>query len=120
MKYLNYAAIVGTLGLLSPLAAFAGTKMEKSVSIGDPVQVGTTHLKPGTYKVEWEGAGPAVRVKFLHNGKTVATAPATLRSNDQQIKQDDVIMDKSNATTEKLREIDFKHDKEALVFSKKS
>ena len=119
MKYINYVAIVGTLALLSPLAAFAGTKMERSVVIGDPVQVGTTHLKPGTYKVEWEGAGPAVHVTFLHNGKMVATAPATLRTNDQQIKQDDVIMDKTDAKTEKLREIDFHHDKEALVFSNK-
>ena len=117
MKYLNYLAIVGTVAMLSPLAVFAATKTSRNVNIGDSVMVGTTHLKPGTYKVEWEGTGPAVQVNFLHDGKMVATAPATLRTNDTQITQNDVIMDKTSSKNERLKEIDFHHQKEALVFS---
>lgn len=117
MKYLNYLAIVGTVAMLSPLAVFAATKTSRNVNIGDPVVVGTTHLKPGSYKVEWEGMGPAVNVSFLRNGKIVATAPATLHTNDAQVTQNDVITDKTSSKNERLKEIDFHHQKEALVFS---
>jgi hypothetical protein len=117
MKYMNYLAIVGTVAMLSPLAVFAATKTSRNVNIGDPVVIGTTHLKPGSYKVEWEGTGPAVQVNFMHDGKVVATAPATLRTNDAQVTQNDVIMDKTASNGERLKEIDFHHQKEALVFS---
>ncbi|MFZ0733664.1 MAG: hypothetical protein WAM79_15180 [Candidatus Sulfotelmatobacter sp.] len=117
MKCLNYVAIVGTVAMLSPLALFAATKTARNVNIGDPVVVGTTHLKPGNYKVEWEGTGPAVQVNFLHDGKIVATAPATLHTEDAQVTQNDVITDKTSTNGERLKEIDFQHQKEALVFS---
>lgn len=117
MKYLNYLAIVGTVAMLSPLAVFAATKTSRNVNIGDAVVVGTTHLNPGSYKVEWEGMGPAVNVNFLHNGKIVATAPATLHANDTQVTQNDVVLDKTSSNGERLQEIDFLHQKEALVFS---
>lgn len=117
MKYLNYLAIVGTVAMLSPLAVFAATKTSRNVNIGDSVVVGTTHLKPGSYKIEWEGMGPAVNVNFLHNGKIVATAPATFHTNDSQVTQNDVVLDKTARNGERLKEIDFQHQKEALVFS---
>jgi len=117
MKYVNYLAIVGTVAMLSPLAVFAATKTSRNVNIGDSVIIGTTHLKPGSYKVEWEGTGPAVQVNFMHDGKVIATAPATLHTNDAQVTQNDVIMDKTASNGERLKEIDFQHQKEALVFS---
>ena len=116
MKYLKYLAIVAAMALLTPLSLFAADTTSRSVTIEDPVTVGTTHLKPGHYKVEWQGTGPAVQVNFVRNGKTVATAPAKLQTNDSQIKQDDIIMDRTNAKNEKLKEIDFSHQKEALMF----
>lgn len=115
MNYLKYLAIMAAMALL-PLSLFAADTTTRSVTIGDPVTVGTTHLKPGHYKVEWQGSGPAVRVNFVRNGKTVATAPAKLRTDDSQVKQDDVIMDRTGAQNAKLKEIDFSHQKEALIF----
>jgi hypothetical protein len=53
----------------------------------------------------------------MHDGKVVATAPATLQTNDAQVTQNDVIMDKTASNGERLKEIDFHHQKEALVFS---
>jgi hypothetical protein len=80
------------------------------------VQIGGTTLKPGTYKVEWQGTGPAVQVSFQQNGKTVVTLPGTLKTNDDQVAQDAVVTEATGTGTATLKEIDFGHQKEALVF----
>ena len=60
--------------------------------------------------------GPKVQVKFVRNGKTVATVPGSLKTNDAQVDQDDIVTQKiSNKTV--VREIDFHHGKEALMFN---
>jgi hypothetical protein len=118
MKHLKYLALLSTLALLFPLCASARDKHQHSVDFFNPVKVGSTQLQPGNYKVEWQGAGPSVQVSFLHSGRTVATAPATLRTNDSQATQDDIVTDTTGANA--LREIDFAHQKEALIFTQRS
>ena len=113
-KYLQYLAILSTLALLSPLGAFARDNSH-SVDIFDAVQIGGIQLKPGNYKVEWQGEGPTVQVSFQHNGKTVLTAPATLKTNDAEVTQDAIKIETSTDTST-LKEIDFGHQKQALVF----
>jgi hypothetical protein len=117
MKYVNYLGIVALFAMVFSFSAFAKDKTVHSVTIGDPVTVGTTHLKPGDYKVEWHGSTPAVQVDFLQNGKTVATAPAKLETNDSNVVQDEVVTDRTNSKSRTLKEIDFAHQKEALVFT---
>jgi hypothetical protein len=116
MRLVKYLALLSTLTLLFPLAALARDKNEHSVNIADTVQIGSTQLKPGDYKVEWQETGPAVQVKFMKNGKTVATASGTLKTNDAQVFQDDIVTQMTSAHRKVLKEIDFGHDKEALVF----
>lgn len=116
MNFPKHVLIVLTLALLAPLAAFASEKSQRGVDIADFVQVGRTQLRPGHYKVEWQGTGPAVTVNFLHNGKTVATVPATLKMHDSKVFQDDIVTRTTTANTKKLEEIDFLHQKEALRF----
>jgi len=53
----------------------------------------------------------------VRNGKTVATAPGTLRTNDTQVTQDDIVTDTTSANTQTLREIDFGRNKESLIFA---
>jgi hypothetical protein len=113
MKHLRYVALLSTLAVLSPLSVFARDKNQHSVDIPDTVQVGDTQLKPGNYKVEWQGTGPDIQVTFLRDGKTVATVPATLKTNDNQVTQDEIVTNTANNT---LSEIDFRRDKEVLVF----
>ena len=113
-KYLQYLAILSTLALLSPLGAFARDNSH-SADIFDAVQIGGTQLKPGNYKVEWQGEGPTVQVSFQRNGKTVLTAPATLKTNDAEVTQDAIKIETSTETST-LKEIDFGHQKQALVF----
>ena len=113
MKHLAYLTLLSIVAVLCPLSMFARDKNQHSVDIPVTVQVGGTQLKPGNYKVEWQGTGPDVQVTFLRDGKTVATVPATLKTNDGQVTQDQIVTDSANKT---LSEIDFRRDKDALVF----
>ena len=114
-KYFQYLAVLPTLALLFPVGALARNNAH-SIQIDDVVQIGTTQLKPGDYKVEWQGTGPAVQVSFRQNGKTVATLPATLKANDDQVTQDAIMTEATSADRSELKEIDFGRQKEALVF----
>jgi hypothetical protein len=119
MRYANYLAMLATLLLVFPLGLLAKDKNQHSVDIPEMVQVGATQLQAGHYKVEWQGSGPAVQVSFLRNGNTVATAPGTLKANDAQVSQDAIVTDNTASHTKVLKEIDFGHQKEALVFGHK-
>jgi hypothetical protein len=115
MKFLRYPALLSTLAVLFSLNAFARDKNQHNVTISDAVQVGSTQLQPGNYKVEWQGTGPDVQVSFVQNGKTVATVAGTLKTNDAEVTQDEIVTDSANSS-KTLNEIDFGRDKEALVF----
>ncbi len=119
-KYLQYLAALSTLTLLFPLGALARDKSEHSLNFSNPVQVGNTQLAPGKYEVEWQGDGPTVQVSFMQYGKTVTTTPGTLKTNDEQVKQDEFLTNGSGGKTPVLTEIDFGHQREALVFNQNS
>ncbi len=116
MKYAISAALFSMLLLLLPASALAADNTSRSVNIPSAVVVQGQRLRAGHYKVEWQEAGPRVEVNFVRNGKTVATVPATLRTNDGQVTQDDVITRQSASNHNVLQEIDFKHEREALTF----
>src|ERR1700730_14493907 len=113
MKHLTYLTLLSIVAVLSPLSMFARDKNQHSEDIPATVQVGGTQLKPGNYKLTWQGAGPDIQVTFLRDGKTVTTVPATLKPNDEQVTQDEIVINSENQT---LSEIDFRRDKATLVF----
>ena len=116
MKQIKYTALLSMIALLSTVSALARDKNHHLVEISDSVQVGGTQLTPGNYKLEWQGTGPEVQVSFVRDGKTIATAPGTLKTNDPHVTQDDIVTDTTSANTKTLTEIDFSHNKESLVF----
>jgi hypothetical protein len=117
MKTSYFAAVLSLTCVLGfGGSAYAARNNAHSVEIFDAVQIGDTKLKPGSYKVEWQGTGPAVQVSFQQNGKTVVTAPGTLKTNDDQVTQDAIVTEATGAGTSTLKEIDFGRQKEALVF----
>src|SRR5271165_5402033 len=116
MKQVKYLALLSMLALLSSMSALARDKNQHSVEIPDTVQVGSTQLKPGNYQVEWQGTGPEIQVNFVRDGKTVATVPGTLKTNDAKVTQDDIMTDTANASIQTLTEIDFSRNKESLIF----
>jgi hypothetical protein len=117
MKASYFTAVLSLTCLLGfGGSAYAARDNARSVEIVDAVQIGTTELKPGNYKVEWQGTGPAVEVSFRRNGKTVVTVQGTFKTNDDQVTQDAIVTEATGAGTSTLKEIDFGHHKEALVF----
>jgi hypothetical protein len=116
MKYAISTALFSVLILLLPASALAADNTSHSVNIPSAVFVQGKRLRAGNYKVEWQGTGPRVEVNFMRNGKTIATVPAMLRTNDSQAKQDDIETRQSASNQNVLQEIDFGHQKESLTF----
>lgn len=66
------------LGLAVLLASTAFASPKASLSLSNPVTVNGATLKPGDYRVQWEGNGPSVEVSFLQGNKVIAKVPAQL------------------------------------------
>lgn len=116
MKTSYFTAVFTLTFLLGLCGSALARDNAHSVEISNAVEIGGTRLKPGNYKVEWHGTGPAVQVSFEQNGKTVVTVPGTLKTNDDQVEQDAIVTEASGAGTSTLKEIDFRHLKQTLVF----
>jgi hypothetical protein len=75
MKFATVSkSIVLGLALLLASSALAATK--GSLQLTDHVTLNGTTLKPGDYKLQWEGSGPNVEVKILQGKNVLATVPA--------------------------------------------
>jgi hypothetical protein len=59
---------------ISTLAA--GDTVKKSLELNENVTIQGVQLKPGTYRVEWSGPGPDVKVSISHGNQTLTTVPA--------------------------------------------
>jgi hypothetical protein len=76
MKFatLRNSLVLG-LALLSCSSAFAANK--GNLRLEYPVTVnGTTTMKPGDYKVQWEGNGPNVELSIIQGKNIIAKVPA--------------------------------------------
>jgi len=116
MKFVKFVAVLATLTLGLSLSALAKDKNEGKFTLGDEAQVGSTQLKPGEYKVQWEGSGDAVQVKILQGKNVVATTTAKLVEQPSPAQADAVTLD-TGGSSKTLKEIDFGNRKEALVFT---
>jgi hypothetical protein len=116
MKSIKYLFLLAGIAMLLPLSALAKDSNEGKFTISEPVQVGSTQLKPGDYKVQWDGSGDAVQVKILQGKKTVATTSGKLVSHDQPAPYNSVVLKSANSG-KAINEIDFSKRKEALVLS---
>ncbi|MGA8200336.1 MAG: hypothetical protein WB814_09750, partial [Candidatus Sulfotelmatobacter sp.] len=75
MKFATVSkSVVLGLALLLASSAFAATK--GSLELLDPVTVNGTTLKPGDYRVQWEGTGPNVELSILRGKNVMAKVPA--------------------------------------------
>jgi hypothetical protein len=118
MKLRIGSALLSMIFLL-PVAAMARDHDSRKVNIGENVVVAGHQLTPGNYKLEWHANGPRVEVNFVQDGKVVATAPARLKTGDSQVTQDDIVTRKT-ANKDRLMEIDFGKQKEALLFARQT
>jgi hypothetical protein len=75
MKFATVSkSLIMGLALLLASSAFAATKAQ--LSLRSPTTVNGTKLKPGDYKLEWDGSGPNVEVSILQGKTVVAKVPA--------------------------------------------
>lgn len=119
MKCGKYLILVAIVSVLLPLSALAKDANKGEMHLLETARVGTTQLQPGTYKVEWNGDGPAVQVNIMQHSRTVATTSAKLLTDDRAARQDAVVLKQMNdGSHEKtITEIDFGSRKEALLFT---
>jgi hypothetical protein len=115
MKFGKYIGIAAVLISSMSLNAFAKDKNETRVTFSEKVQVGSTEVKPGTYKLQWEGNGPDVQVKVVSGKDVVATVPAKLVSNPAA-KSGDAIQTRDDANVRQLEKVDFSGGRQSLVF----
>jgi hypothetical protein len=118
MQYLKQLAVAAGILTVLSVSAWAEApqaKHKSSITLSEPVQVGSTQLKPGEYKLQWQGDGPDVQVAFVLNGKTVATVPAKLVDKTVAANSNAVVLKPGNGSTKSLDEIDFSGKKQALV-----
>src|SRR5512140_73485 len=106
------ALALATVPMLLASDTKSDTNMKKSITLGEAAQVGTTTLQPGDYKVEWQGSGQNVDVKFMQGNKVVASAPATVQTKESRNNSIQLTNQGTGAAT--VREIDWAHV--ALVF----
>jgi hypothetical protein len=67
------SAVMG-LALLLTSGAFAATKAD--LTLQSPTTINGAQLKPGDYKLQWEGSGPNVEVSIQQGKKVIAKVPA--------------------------------------------
>lgn len=65
-------AVLG-LALLLASSALAATKA--TLHVNNPLTVNGTKLKPGDYKLQWEGTGPDVEVSIIQGRNVVTKVP---------------------------------------------
>lgn len=96
------------------ISAFAGSKSD-SVLLFHPAQVNGKTLPAGEYTVKCETTGSTAQVKFLKDGKEVATANGQVKQLTAHPDHTQVItQDAGNSSS--ISEIDFAHTGTAVSF----
>lgn len=115
----KYLAIAAAFLMFIPAGALAKdkAKTEHKVKLYQPVEVGSAQLQPGTYKVEWAAEGTSTPITFMQDGRTVLTTRGHIVEQNKPANADEVVMRKTNTNQERLEELIFSHQKEALSFT---
>jgi hypothetical protein len=75
MKFATISkSVVMGLALLLASSAFAATKAD--LTLQSSTTINGAKLKPGDYRLEWEGSGPNVEVSIRQGKKVLAKVPA--------------------------------------------
>jgi hypothetical protein len=117
MKFATVSkSLVMGLALLLAASAFAGTKA--SLSLPEPVTVNGTALKPGDYKLQWDGSGPNVEVSILQGKTVLAKVPAKVVDLSSPAANNAALVTNNGDGTQSLTGARFEGKKFALEMSK--
>jgi hypothetical protein len=116
MKFATVSkSLVMSLALLLASSAFAATQAR--LELDNPVTLNGTTLKPGDYKLQWDGSGPNVELSFVQGKKVVATASAHLVDLSSPAENDAAITMKSDSGPNSLTGVRLHGKKFAFDFS---
>ena len=119
MKFATVSkSLVLGLALLLASSAFAGTKA--SLQLSNPVMLNGTTLKPGDYKVEWEGSGPNVELSILRGKNVVAKTTAHVVELPMAAANDAAVTRKNDSGPNSLAGLRFQGKKVALELGEAS
>jgi len=91
------------LALLLATSAFAANK--GSLTVQEPMTVNGTQLKPGDYKVQWDGNGPSVELSITQGKKVIAKVPAHVVTLDTASQSDAAVVKNNGDGTKSLTEV---------------
>jgi hypothetical protein len=119
MKFATVSkSLVLGLALLLASSAFAGTK--GSLQLNNPVTVNGTQIKPGDYKVVWEGGGPNVELSIMKGKNVIAKVPARVVELQTPASQDAAVTTKNASGPNSLAGLRFEGKKIALELGEAS
>ncbi len=111
-------SLVLGIALLLASSAFAASKA--NLQVLNPVSVNGTSLKPGDYKVQWEGSGPNVELSIVQGSKVLAKVPAHIIQLDQPANDDAAVTRKDESGAKILAGVRFHGKKFALELGEAS
>lgn len=110
-------SVLPGLVLLLATSAFAANKPNKgSLDVSEPVTVSGQQLKPGEYKLKWEGTGSDVQVMIWSQGALVATVPAHVTDLSKAERSNSYEARRNDDGSETVTQVSFAGKKYALSF----
>jgi hypothetical protein len=100
MKASRLSTVLLIAALSLPVAALAGAMTKESLHLFETVRVQGKALSPGDYHVEWNGAGPNVKVDIVQGRDTLATVPAKIVTESTKSEQDGYTLKKEHGNQE--------------------
>ena len=102
------------LGLAVLLASTAYAATKANLHLNDSTTVNGVKLKPGDYKLEWDGTGPDVQVNIMQGKTVLAKAPAKVVDLKSPAVNNAAVVTKNNDGTTALSGARFEGKKFAL------
>jgi len=119
MKFATISkSLVMGLALLLVSSAFAATKA--SLTLQSPATINGTKLKPGDYKLEWDGSGPNVEVSIVQGKTVVAKVPAKVVDLNKPAQNSAALVKQNDDGTSTLAGVRFEGKKFALQMGESS
>jgi hypothetical protein len=111
-------SLVLGLAILLASSAFAATKA--NLQLNNPVLLNGTTLKPGEYKVQWEGSGPNVELSIMQGKNVIAKVPAHVVDLQTPSAYDAAVTQKNDSGPNTLAGVRFQGKKFALALGEAS
>jgi hypothetical protein len=119
MKFATVSkSLVMGLALLLASSAFAASKA--SLTLQHPTIINGAKLKPGEYKLQWDGSGPNVEVSIMQGKTVLAKVPGKVVDLNEPANHNAALVTRNNDGTSTLAGARFEGKKFALELGESS